>query len=76
MSEPPIRSSGANWTPEEDDRLFEELKALTLKFEGRSIWAVLARIAVVKDYWWVRDKRAREAEKTYERIARKRGEIE
>ena len=42
---PPLESSGENWTPEEDQRLLEEMVEITLRHPGRSLASVLARIA-------------------------------
>jgi hypothetical protein len=51
MTEVPDRSSGALWTPEEDEHLYQAVHALTAQFPGRSIAAVLTRIARLAPIW-------------------------
>lgn len=56
MLDLPKVSSGANWTSEEDERLYHEFEALVAKFEGRSFAAVMTRVALWADNgaWWAR----------------------
>ena len=53
----PPQSSGRPWTRDEEDRLYQELLALTLKFPGRSLAAVVTRIAYLQPLWGRRDTR-------------------
>jgi hypothetical protein len=56
----PTRSSGAPWTAEEDERLYQAVIALTAQFPGRSLAAVLTRIEFRSITWWRRGDRERE----------------
>lgn len=51
MKELPDKSSGARWSPEEDQRLYDAVKALTAQFTGRSLAAVVTRIALISPQW-------------------------
>lgn len=51
------RSSGKPWTKEEDDRLYEAMRALVQSFEGRSFAAVLSRLLKLAPRWWSQGKR-------------------
>jgi hypothetical protein len=50
--QPPTTSSGKVWTDEEDKRLYLALLDLVAQFEGRSMSAILSRIALLSAGWW------------------------
>lgn len=52
----PATSSGALWTPQEDERLRVAVLSLALEFEGRSLAAVLSRIERNKMAWCRQEK--------------------
>lgn len=47
----PTRSSGALWSPEDDARLHAAVLDLTAEFPGRSVAAVVTRIALLSPQW-------------------------
>jgi hypothetical protein len=50
----PHLSSGERWTADEDERLYHAVVGLAARFPGRSLAAVLSRIALLQAAWWKR----------------------
>lgn len=50
----PRTSSGVLWTADEDERLYKAMCKLTVQLPGRSLSAILTRIASQAPIWWRR----------------------